>query len=406
VWKNLLENRRFNNNVNYGTYATLDADVLSSEDALRDATYFKCIKIISESIGKVGCNLKREKGNGDVREKENPLFNLVKKRPNPYMSSLDFFKCMEARRQHKGDSFALICRDRKGQVTGLYPIDVITLIVDNIGIAKTSKQNAILVQYTCGDSGIIYNARYDEVLHFKGFSMDAITSNSIKNILKDTIEINNSAKKYQKELFSNGLTNKCTVQMASDIRDEKKLNEAQELFNMMWSAKGRFITVPAGYKVDPLNISLADSQFKELKEMGAKQIASAFGVPQFMLNDLSDTNNNSLEMSNLHFLSNCLMVLFKSIELELEEKLLSEEDRRNGLYFEFNINELLRVDQKTQQEIITNFVRNGVYSINDARKLMGLLEIEGGNNVVLPSGYVTLKNLIDGTASYINKGKE
>ena len=32
---------------------------------------------------------------------------------------------------------------------------------------------------------------------------------------------------------------------------------------------------------------------------------------------------------------------------------------------------------------------------------MGLLEIEGGNNVVLPSGYVTLKNLIDGTASYI-----
>lgn len=175
---------------------------------------------------------------------------------------------------------------------------------------------------------------------------------------------------------------------------------------MMWSAKGRFITVPAGYKVDPLNISLADSQFKELKEMGAKQIASAFGVPQFMLNDLSDTNNNSLEMSNLHFLSNCLMVLFKSIELELEEKLLSEEDRRNGLYFEFNINELLRVDQKTQQEIITNFVRNGVYSINDARKLMGLLEIEGGNNVVLPSGYVTLKNLIDGTASYINKGKE
>ena len=101
-----LEKRNNISGINFGNYKSLDADIYSDSDAMRDSTYFKCIKIISESIGKVGCNLMKETEKGVIRDTNNPLYYLVKKRPNPYMSSLDFFKTIEAIRQHKGESFA------------------------------------------------------------------------------------------------------------------------------------------------------------------------------------------------------------------------------------------------------------------------------------------------------------
>ena len=396
MFKELLENR---NNINYANYTTLDVE--KDSEALADATYFKCIKIISESIGKVGCNLMKDTSKGVIRDKDNYLFDIVKNRPNKYMSNIDFFKTLVANALHNGDAFALITRDRKGNVTGLYPINVIQLVVDNVGIAKTTKENAILVQYTCGNTGV-YNCTYSDVIHLKGFTFNGIESKAIKNILNDTILTNESAREYQKNLFANGLTNKCVVQTISDIKDENKLNSIIAMFSNLWKNDNRFLPIPAGYNIQPLNLTLADSQFKELKEMGAKQIASAFGVPQFMLNDLSDTNNNSLEMSNLHFLSNCLMIIFKQLENELNYKLLTKEERKNN-YFEFNINELLRVDSKTQQEIICNYVRNSIYTINDARKLLGMELVEGGDNMILASGYSTLQNVLNGEVSYINK---
>ena len=179
MFKELLESR---NNINYANYTTLDVE--KDSEALADATYFKCIKIISESIAKVGCNLMKDTSKGVIRDKNNYLFDIVKNRPNKYMSSIDFFKTLVANALHNGDAFALITRDRKGNVMGLYPINVIQLVVDNVGIAKTTKENAILVQYTCGNSGI-YNCTYSDVIHLKGFTFNGIESKAIKNILDD-----------------------------------------------------------------------------------------------------------------------------------------------------------------------------------------------------------------------------
>lgn len=392
-WNNKKQKRMKVSDMNNYSWSTNFSTMAFTDAEFKESIYFKCIKIIAESVGKVPIILKQTTDSGEVNATKHYLFDLMKNRPNPYMSNVDFWKSMEARRQHKGYSAALITRDLQGSVTGLYPITITSLIVDNIGLAKSKMQNAILVQYTCGYNLQQYYCFYSDIIHLKGFTTDGMSSISIKDNLKDTIETNQAAQSYQKDLFSNGLTNKATVQLVSDIKDTKELGKIQKKFNDLYSSKGRIFTVPAGYKIDPLNLNLADSQFAELKKMGAIDICTSFGVPPHMIGIMDGMNNNSLEQTNLGYLVNTLLILFESIEAECNYKLLTQQERSAGYHFEFNTNVLLRTDKKTQADVLCQYVQNSIYSPNEARLELGKDKSNDGDDLLAASGTLKIKDL-------------
>lgn len=403
MFKDLIEKRSISG-VNYGNLMSFDLG--DTQDVLAEPTYYKAIKIISESIGKISCNLKQETERGVTKAKHHYLFDLIKNRPNAYMSAIDIFKTITINALHRGDGFLLIVRDNKGKVTNLYPIIPTNIVIDNVGLIKSRKQNAIIVNYTDGINGQVYTCKYSDVIHLKyGISFDGINTTAVKDNLRDIIDANNKAQKVQSDLFENGLMGKLVVTSLSDIRDERKLNQTMQLFTKLYNSDSPILPVPAGFNVSPVSLSLRDSQFTDIKSMTAKQICSAFNLPLHLVNELSDMNNNSLEISNLFYLSDCLMIIFKQLESELNYKLLTETERRQGYFFEFNIGEMLKSDLKTQQEIICNYTKSGIYTIDDARQLLGLEKLPDGigNNVFVASGSTTIEQIINGEVSYINK---
>lgn len=386
-----LEKREISSEGIDWTQTFIEGGDLGESQALRESTYFKCIKILSESVAKLPLNLMQSTDKGDSKIKNHYLYNLLRYRPNEYMSSIDFFKAMEGTRQHEGDAFALIVRDTKGKITGLYPISVTRLVIDNAGLIKSKKKNKILVEYEV--NGQLYNCLYSDVLHFKGFTLDGLNCKSVKKTLNGLIETNTGALNYQRELFKNGLTNKALVQLVNDIKDPKELKKTQDKFNKLYSASGRILTVPAGFQVTPLNLSLADSQFEQLKRLNAIDLATALGVPPYMLGFTEGYNNNSLEQSNLSFLVDTLLILLESIELELNYKLLTEKEREEGLYFEFNQGVMLRVSQEVQANILTKYVSGGIRTSNEARRILGLQDKEDGDDLIVNAGVLKLKDI-------------
>lgn len=385
-----IEKRATDNQIDW-TQTFVEGGDISTSKALKESTYFKCIKILSESVAKLPINLMQNSEDGESKVKNHYLYNLLRYRPNEYMSSIDFFKAMEATRQHKGDSFALITRDSRGKVTGLYPINVKRIVIDNMGLVKSKKKNKVLIEYEV--SGQTYNCMYSDVLHFKGFTQDGLECESIKDTLDGLIETNIKSLNYQRDLFANGLTNKALVQLTNDIKDDAELKKIQGKFNKMYSAKGRILTVPAGYNVTPLNLSLADSQFEQLKRLNAIDLATAFGVPPYMLGFTEGYNNNSLEQSSLNYLVNTLLILLESIELELNYKLLTEKERAEGLYFEFNQSVMLRVSQESQANILTKYVAGGIYTPNEARLMLQRNKVDDGDDLIVNSGVLKLKDI-------------
>ena len=143
----------------------------------------------------------------------------------------------------------------------------------------------------------------------------------------------------------------------------------------------------------PLDLKLTDSQFYELKKFTSLQIAAAFGVKPNHLNNYDKSSYANSEMQNLTFYIDTLLFILNQYEEEFNYKMLSEEERKKGLRFEFNVASILRGDLKTQAESITKYVSGSIYTINEARTYAGLPKVEDGEKILVNGSYVELKNV-------------
>lgn len=359
------------------------------DDALKESTYFKCIKYISESVAKCPLILKQDTDKGELEGRKHRLYEKLRLRPNPYMNAVDCIKTLVTLGEHYGISGLYIDRE----TMNLYPAKIDNILIDDIGLIKTLKKNATLYSITvCGGSS--FDAKEDDICLYKsGLSFDGLKTKSNKSLLRSIINTNIKSSNYLNNLFDAGLTNKILVQMTSDIKDTKELKKTQEKFDKLYSSNGRTFTVPAGFNISSLNLSLADAQFEQLRKLSRREIANCFGLSPAQINDLSDSNNNNMEMQNLGFLADTLLIKFQQIEQELDWKYLSSKDRENRFKCRFNQSVMLRTDAKTQAEIICKYLQNGAYSINDAKRILGMPLIDGGDTVLVPSGYYDLKYL-------------
>ena len=364
---------------------------------LKETTYFSCIRIISESIAKCNLQLKVETDKGEKLDNKHYLVEKLKLRPNQYMSALDCYKSFVALAKHYGIAGLYINRLPNGKIEGLYPVKIEQIVIDDYGFI--GKENKIL--YSCTLQGTTVNIDcFDrELILLRDFTLNGIESKATRSIIRESLDSSIKSQNYLNKLFSNGLTNKIAVQLTSQVKEEAELKKIQEKFSRIYSNNGKVFTIPAGYQVQPLDLTLADAQYAELRKLSKEEIAMSFGVPLSKLGWVKE-NAKSEEQDNLQFLQDCLQVIFQAIEQEMDWKLLTVKEREAGYKIRFNTNVMLRLDAKTQSDVINNYVKNGVYDLDLARSILGLSLFGGEPIVTLPSGQILLKDLLNGTASY------
>lgn len=357
-----------------------------------DSTYSKCINLFSENIAKLPIVTKIKTEKGDIDADKHYLYELLRLRPNTSMNAFECIKALVAMTKHYGSAGLYIDR-QKGVIKGLYPVRINQITVDNAGLIKSTKDNKVLVDFTCGDvSGSCFEK---DIIILRDNSINGISFRKTRSYIRDSIDTNVKAQKYQSQLFSNGLTNKIVVQLTSDIKEEKELKKVQSKFSRIFSSNGRVFTVPAGYNVSAMNLSLADSQFAELKIIGKQDITSAIGVPYSLIEKGSLT-----EEETIAFLSNAIIPIITALEQEMDWKLLTPTERKQGYKIRFNVNAMLRTSPEKQSIILDRYVKDGIYTINDCKRILGVPLVEGGDIVTLPSGQITLENLINGNATW------
>ncbi|CUN87167.1 phage portal protein [Clostridium disporicum] len=364
-----------------------------------DSTYYKCINLFAENVAKLPIITKISTEMGDVDANKFYLYEKLRLRPNDSMSAFETIKALVLMTKHYGSAGLYIDRDSKGVVKGLYPVKINGFTIDDVGLIKSTKKNKVLVDFTCVDvQGTCFEK---DIIILRDNSINGVDYKRTRSYIRDSINTNIKAQKYQSQLFANGLTNKMVVQYASDVKDEKELKKTQAKFDRMYSNNGRVFTVPAGYNVSAMNLSLADSQFAELKIIGKQDITSAIGVPYSLLEKGSLT-----EEETIAFLSNAIIPIITALEQEMDWKLLTKADREKGYKIRFNVNAMLRTSPLIQSQIIDTYLKDGAYTPNDAKRILGVPLVKGGDTVLLPSGQITLESLINGNATWQKDTKE
>ncbi len=367
-------------------YKFLGIDPDENERVLSEATYFACMKVLSEAIGKLPLKLLRyNERNGVETARKHDLFNILHSRPNPYMTSSTFWSTVEYNRNHYGNAYVWIQGAGKNLKLWILPSTDVEVWYDDAKILADQPD----LYYLYSGGGKIYRFGSEEILHFKSSNtFDGILGVSVQDQLKMTIGGAVKSQKMLNRMYESGFTAKAVLQYTGNLNDEsvKAFVKGIEIY-----AKGgladedirNIIPIPLGSQLTPLNVKLGDNQFIEVKQYTALQIASAFGIKPYQIGDYTKSSYASAEAQQLSFYVDTLLYIIKQYEEELTYKLLSWDEVNNGYHFKFNVGVILRADLKTQVATLVSAINGGLYKANEARALMDLESVEGGDTLLV-----------------------
>lgn len=354
-------------------------------EAMQEAVYYACNKVLSEAIGKLPLKVQQYTPDRGIRvAREHPYYRMLNERPNRYMSATVFWAFMELCRNHFGNGYALIDTSNPDNPQ-LWPLNPEYVRVYYDDARRLDKVVDVYYQYSTKDGTIVLGS--EEVLHFKSFNtLDGLVGISVREQLLSTIQGNVKAQALLNRMYDNGMTAKAVLNYTGSLNDANVTTLIAQVKEYIKSSDKKsvesIIPMPVGMSLTPLNLKLADSQFLEIKQYTALQIASAFGVKPYQVGDYTKSSYASAEAQQLSFLVDTLLYIVKHYEEEIGYKLLSANEEMDGYHVKFNTAVLLRADLKTQIEALSQAVNSFLYTPNEAREFLDKPAVEGGDKLL------------------------
>lgn len=360
---------------------------ITGTNSLKEITVYTCIKILSETLSKLPLKAFQEQ-DGTRKATDHALYQLLKLRPNPYMSASDFWKCVETQRNIYGNSYVWIDKIKTGKkagtVLGLYPLDSskMKVYVDDIGLLNSS--NKVWYVYT-DNLGNQYRIESIDLLHFKGVTSNGLVGFSPIETLRSTIENAKSSTAFLNNSYKNGMQTKGIVQYVGELNknaEDTFLENFERMSNGLKNAN-KVSLLPLGYQFQPISLTMVDSQFLENTNLTIRQLTAAYGIKLHQVNDLQKSSYASTSEANREFYTDTLLAILNMYEQELTYKLFTTKELSENYYFKFNPDVILRGDIEKRYNAYKTGVQAGFITANEVRELEEKEPKPGGDKLLV-----------------------
>lgn len=375
----------------------------TNKSLLGEVTYYTCLKMLGETMGKLPLKYYQETGMGRIRADPTDVVRLMTVRPNAIMTPTTLWSTVEMNCQHYGNGYiwmhGVFQQEIYGghyQVLDMWPLQssCVNVMMDDVGVFGNKGQ--LYYQYSDPKTGTQYLFRSSEIMHFKTwYSFDGIMGEPVKNILRYTIDGAMESQSFMNNLYKQGLTASMALQYVGDLDEPRRKALEKKFGDALTGPKnaGKVIPIPAGLTLTPLKMNLTDAQFFELKKYSALQIAGAFGIKPNQINNYEKSSYANSETQQLAFLVDTMSYRLKMYEEEINAKALSPKDVEAGYFVKFNEKAILRTDSKTQMENLAKAVNNGIYTPNEARDYLDVPAKEGGDVLMVNGNYIPITDV-------------
>lgn len=361
------------------------------KNAMQEATYYACIRILRETVGKMPLMFMQTMQDGGIRTAtENPLHTTLSRRPNPYVSATAFWSSIEQDRQHTGNAYVL----KTGAGTDMKPFQLWRMPPGEVevwwddGLWLGAVPDIYYIWSTGGKRMVLKSC---EVMHFRSSDTeDGIMGIPMVDRMRRLVDGALGAQDFQNRLITSGMTAKMVLQYTSNLEGDavERFTKGIEMY-----AKGRLkgrgieniIPIPIGSQITPLNVKLTDAQFMELKKYSAVQIAAAMGIKPQQIGDQTKQSYASSKAQQEMFYTDTMLYILRHFEDEITYKLLTPAMRAEGYFVEFDSEVLLRNDFKTQVEANKLAIESFQMTPNEGRKKLNLPAKPGGD-ILLGNG--------------------
>ncbi len=352
---------------------------------------YACITLIANDIGKLRQRLVKSDDNGIWSEVSNTAHSPVLRRPNRFQNQIQFKQWWITCKLIRGNAYALKQRDNRGVVTGLYLLDPtrVQVLVSESGEIFYQLQSDNLSGLddrglTVPASEIIHD-RMNPMFHPLVGTSPLFAAGCVANL---GLEIEKNSSKF----FGNA-SQPSGILTAPGAITEDTAKILAEYFNSNFTGakSGRVAVVGDGLKYERLSITAADSQLIEQLKWTAEVVCSTFHVPPYKIGVGSPPSYNNIEALQQDYYNTCLQTLIEEYETCMDEGLGLDE--RTGV--ELDLDGLLRMDSKTQIEVLNASVSGSLRTINEARRKLNLGEVDGGDSIWMQQQDTSLEALAE-----------
>ena len=382
---------------------SISGQTVNTTTALQISAVFACVKILAESVACLPLHVYQRDGNNKTLATGHPLYRVLHDAANEEMTAYSFKETLMLHLLTNGNSYSKIGLGRRGEVSGLYPLQSNRMRVERDDNGKriykyrpTTGEN----EHMKSSEELTFQSW--EILHIPALGFDGLTGYSPIAMARNAIGVAMACEEFGAKFFENGARPSGVLKHPGVLKDPDKLRESwQKIYGGSANA-GRVAVLEEGTSYESISVNQSDAQFLETRKFQIAEIARIFRVPLHMLNELDRATFSNITQQSLEFITYTLTPYLVRLEQGFNKALFSETER--GKYFvKFSVEGFLRGDYETRMRGYSTAINQGIMSVNEVRSLEDwnpLSEEEGGNYHLVNGN---LAKLQDAGAAYQQK---
>jgi len=367
---------------------------VNAQTAMQSAAVYSCVQVLAQSIGMLPlCVYAIDDAGIRRRARHHRLWALLQDQPNSFQTAVEFFEMMSAHLCLRGNAYALINRNAKGQILELIPLHP-----DQVSVQM---QTDYRLRYGCTlEGGQRMALATGDVFHVRGLTLNGWLGISPIAYAREAIGLAMATERFGATLFRNGAKMGGVLEHPGKISKEAA-DRLRSSFDEAHSGENahRTAILEEGLKWSKVSMTADDSQFLETRKYQRSEIAAIFRVPPHMIGDLERATFSNIEQQSLEFVNFTLMPWLHRIEKAIRRDLLTPAERTR-MMARFNVANLLRGDAAARAAYYQSGIQQGWMTRNEARHAesdLGVMlnPLEGLDEPLLPLNMISSDRLAD-----------
>lgn len=309
---------------------------------------------------------------------DSPIFSkMLNDAPSEHCNAFSFWYSLVANLILNGNSFAEIL-----------PGNHLNLLLNSKVTVKYDSDTGLVKYIYKSDNGTERQIAPDSILHFKILTTNGVSGISPLYGLQDAMQLQKNGDRLLNGFFNNPSTSVLKVHKTDLSADAK--NAIREKFAR--ANRNSLGTIVLDDSMDYSSIQIDTGLLKMVNSnnWAADKIAACLFIPSELLG--VENAHSSIEQSLRIMFLQGLSVYLNAITSELKFKL-------KGYNYEFDTSSVMPAEQNEVYSNVFDGVKNGVFTINEARQQLNLPEIDNGDTVIVSSNSRSLNQLVQNNNS-------
>jgi HK97 family phage portal protein len=366
-----------------------DSGNIAPDGALQISAVWACIDRRASTVASLPFFAYTTKNGQRELARDSRLYSLLHESPNSRMTPFEFWRAMMLNHDLRGNAYARIDRDGRGEAMALWPMPA-----DQVEVEVIS-DGSMIYKYTLGSDVAVLSER--NVLHLKNLGNGTVGLSKLE-FMRSTTDEAAKAQGTASKVFGTGGKPTGVLMLDKVLSKEQREKIKQSFSEMAEGSTSRLFVLEASMKYEQLSMSPEQQQLLQTRHFTVEEIGRWFDVPAVLINHPGVVKYGNDDVIESFFYKLSLRPMLVNIEQATRKRVMTA-NQRSYMSCEFQMDALLRGSAAERADAYAKGLQNGWITRAEVRQLEGWPYMPGTDVLTAQSNLLPLNKLGTATAS-------